>query len=366
MRLLICTQKVDKNDPVLGFFHRWIEVLAKDAEEVTVICLEEGEYTLPKNVRVFSLGKKVSGTFSPQDPKGAARKRFLTPFSQVWKRLCYASLFYKRIWQERKNYDAVFVHMNQEYVLLGGWLWRLLGKKVTMWRNHGAGNWLTDIAATFCHHIFCTSQYSYTARYAKTVLIPVGIDTEMYAPAGEVSRIPHSVLYVGRIAPVKNVHVLLAAALARAAEDPLLTATFIGPDDPRFPAYLPGLQQTVVDAGLSGRIRFLGPLPAAATVPHFQSHQLLVNLSPDGMYDKVIFEAMASGCLVLVSNKQLQAALGATYAVSATDAVLLAKKIAALVAVSPDERTRMSDKLRAYVVAEHSLALLADRLSHIL
>ena len=109
VKILIITQKVDQNDDVLGFFHGWIAEFAKHAEQVTVIALGVGGYNLPKNVRVFSLGKE----------RGVSR-------------LEYTLNFYRLIWRERKNYDVVFVHMNQEYVLFGGLLWKLLGKKITI------------------------------------------------------------------------------------------------------------------------------------------------------------------------------------------------------------------------------------------
>src|SRR3989344_3937656 len=96
MKILIVTQKVDKNDPVLGFFHRWIEEFAKHYESLVVICLEKGEYHLPQNVKILSLGKE----------ERISKVRYIVHF-------------YKYIWQERKNYDAVFVHMNQEYIILG-------------------------------------------------------------------------------------------------------------------------------------------------------------------------------------------------------------------------------------------------------
>ena len=58
MKLLILTQKVDKNDTTLGFFHRWIEEFSKNYEKIIVICLYKGEYNLPQNVEVYSLGKE--------------------------------------------------------------------------------------------------------------------------------------------------------------------------------------------------------------------------------------------------------------------------------------------------------------------
>src|ERR1700722_5572507 len=109
MKLLILTQKVDINDPILGFFHSWINTLSLRFEKVTVICLEKGQYNLPPNVKVLSLGKEYR------------RSRFN-----------YVKKFYSYIWSERDEYDAVFVHMNQEYVLLGSLFWKLWNKEVMM------------------------------------------------------------------------------------------------------------------------------------------------------------------------------------------------------------------------------------------
>ncbi len=104
MKLLICTQTVDSTDPVLGFFVRWIGEFAAQCEQVTVICLRRGEYDVPPNVRVFPLGGKSKIIRAYKLIKGSVRFK--------------------------SNYDAVFVHMNPEYVVTAGWLWKLLGKKL--------------------------------------------------------------------------------------------------------------------------------------------------------------------------------------------------------------------------------------------
>ena len=115
-RLLILTQKIDRNDPILGFFHRWVEEFAKHCESVIVVCLQKGEYDLPKNVRVLSIGKEEGG-------------------SRMRKIVRYIVRFYRYIWHERENYDAVFVHMNPIYVCLAGPWWRLTGRKIALWRS---------------------------------------------------------------------------------------------------------------------------------------------------------------------------------------------------------------------------------------
>jgi len=58
MKLLIITQTLDKNDPLLGFFHEWIRKFTEHFEEIIVICLQKGEYDFPGNVKVLSLGKE--------------------------------------------------------------------------------------------------------------------------------------------------------------------------------------------------------------------------------------------------------------------------------------------------------------------
>ena len=113
MKLLIITQKVDDHDDVLGFFVRWIEEFAKHAEKVTVICLQKGEYNLPHNVSVLSLGKETGKS-----------------------RFTYFVRFFRYIWKLRSDYDTVFVHMNPIYVLLGGVFWKLWFKKIALWYTH--------------------------------------------------------------------------------------------------------------------------------------------------------------------------------------------------------------------------------------
>ena len=184
MKLLILTQRVNINDPALGFFHRWIDEFSKNFEKITVICLQKGEYKFPENVRTFSLGKE----------KLSANSLKLSALRKIR----YTIYFWKYIWQERKNYDTVFVHMNQEYVLLGGIFWKLFGKKIYMWRNHHSGSFLTDIAAVFCEKVFCTSKYSYTAKYKKTVLMPVGVDTSKFirSESLKVHKVRNSILFL--------------------------------------------------------------------------------------------------------------------------------------------------------------------------
>ena len=91
MKLLLCTQVVDKNDPVLGFFVRWIEEFKREGEG-GVISLK----TLGRGGRVM----------------------------RAWHLLRRASA---------GQYDAVFVHMNPEDVAGARGGWELRRPKNTTW-----------------------------------------------------------------------------------------------------------------------------------------------------------------------------------------------------------------------------------------
>jgi len=275
MKLLVVTQKVDRTDPILGFFHRWIEEFAKNFEKVTVVCLEKGEYHLPQNVKILSLGKE-----------------------ERISKVRYIVLFYKYIWQERKNYDAVFVHMNQEYILLGGVFWRFLGKKITMWRNHGFGNLSTRFAVLISNKIFYTSPSSFTARFKKSVQMPVGIDTNFFKPNPSVTRVPNSVLFLGRISPVKKV--LEFVEWFNALED-MFTATVAGAALPKDEYY-----EKLVRAKASERIKFIGAVNQDQALKLYQSHEIYVNKTPAGSFDKTILEAAACGMKLMVDNPDAQ------------------------------------------------------------
>ena len=336
MKLLIITQQVNRTDPILGFFHRWIVEFSKHFESITVICLQKGEYDLPSNVNVLSLGKEEK----------QSRSQYL------WR-------FYSYVWSERRNYDVVLSHMNQEYVFLAGWLWKILGKRIYMWRNHYAGDELTDMAAAFCAKIFCTSRHSYTAKYKKTVLMPVGVDTDLFKPDPAVTRVPDSILSLGRIAPSKKLDVLISALRILKDRGVSFTASFYGDADGKDESYDQNLRESVHGSGLESVVRFFPAVPNDRTPLVYSAHDIFVNLSPSGMYDKTIFESMACGCKVLVSNKDIASKIDAKYVFRQDDEVDLADKLGVLLS----EPAVGDEKLQKYAAENHSLVSLATELA---
>ena len=416
MRLLFITQVVDADDSVLGAYHGWIAEFAKLFERIEVICLKEGSHAFPANVRVHSLGKERRFQKGPQCQQELQfQKAYQSKFTLYGKnpneenlnrenpeeekstlygkfvyRIQYSFRFLALAWRLRRDYDAVFVHMNQEYVLIAGPLWNMIGKPVYLWRNHYAGSWLTDLAAAFCKNVFCTSRASYTAKYRKTILMPVGVDTGVFkrpsrerrpseehgstafsrmdvgnteasrpnVPRTDITRAPHSILSLGRIAPSKNLHVLIEALGLLSARGIDFSADIYGDALPKDASYAKKLSVRVKELDLERIVRFHAGMPNRETPRIYGAHEIFVNCSPAGMFDKPLLEAAACGCRILSTSQDLREEAGES-AHTASDASSIASGLGRLMeAFHADDLSGL--------VSRHSLKKLGERLSCIL
>ena len=348
MRLLILAQAVDLDDPVLGFFDRWLEEFAARYESIEVVCLKEGRHSLPANVHVHSLGKPSFAKAS----KGTG--------ARLTSRIKYILNFYRYLWKLRGSYDAVFVHMNQEYVLLGGIFWRLFGKKIVLWRNHRKGSLATRIAGMLADTVCYTSPASYVAAFKNSAIMPVGIDTEFFAPQ-KVNRPESSILFLGRLDPVKRPEIFIDALQQLRDEGVAFTADIVGDPSKGSEDYTHDVRNRAATLALDGSLRFLPGVTQDAARDLFASHAIYVNLTPSGSFDKTIGEAMASGCIVVVSNDAVRLVLGDSLVVSDTQGTARALTIA--LSMPQGERSEMALRNRAYIEREHSLALLSSKLA---
>ena len=270
MRLLILTQKVDRNDDVLGFMHGWINEFAKKCEKITVICLKKGEVSLPANVKVLSLGKET-----------------------VESRVKYLVNFYKYIFQERKNYDAVFVHMNPEYFTLGGWWWFVTRKPMYLWYTHYTMHMHLRLAGWLCKRMFAATkqslpQYDHTG---KKVVTGHGIDVDFWLKGvkEETPQDYKKLLTVHRICRSKRFELVIKSLLHL---DDEYTVTIYGRDVEK--DYYAELQDLVKDLHLEKRVTFIGPVPMEALKQVYGKHRLMVNMASETI-DKTMLECMLFG-----------------------------------------------------------------------
>ena len=350
MKLLIITQKVDRNDPILGFFHRWIIEFAKHFESIAVICLFEGEHNLPANVKVFSLGKEEGG-------------------ARISKTLRYIVRFYKYIWNERKNYDVVFVHMNPIYIVLGGVLWRMWKKKISLWYTHKSVDLKLRAAEKFVHIIFTASKESFRLSSKKVFVMGHGIDCDQFKPDayenGDILRI----ITVGRITPVKNYETLMEALAIIAHENIHFTLEVVGvPATKEDELYNIHIHSLIQAKDIDPYIVFAGKIPHHELLGHLKKADIFVNLSETGSLDKAILEAMACGLMVVTSNEAFREMFSGDKEIlmfPQRNARVLADRLKKISALEMDARCALTKRLRHIIVEEHNIKILIPRiLSH--
>ena len=179
-----------------------------------------------------------------------------------------------------------------------------------MWRNHAKGSILTRMAVMMSHRVFCTSPQSYTAQFNKTKIMPVGIDTEFFKPDPSVRKKPNSILFLGRIAPVKNVDVFVESLNELQSQGIEFSVTMAGAALPQDSEYKRKVRARVAEYRLGDKVKFVGAVTQGKALRLYKEHELYVNLTPSGSMDKTIFEAMACGSTVVSSNKDILEAIG--------------------------------------------------------
>lgn len=335
MKLLICTQAVDSTDSNLGFFHRWIEEFARHCEFVVVVCLREGEHALPSNVRVLSLGKE----------KGASK------IARVIK-------FYSYIIENRKSYDAVFVHMNSEYVVLGGWLWHKWGKKIGLWYAHKSVTRILQTAMRFLDVVFTVSPDSFKISSEKVRAVGHGIDTELFKPAMREASIETRFITTGRIAPSKRIIEILQVLDILHERGELFSFTVVGEaGTPEEEKYAIRLRQEIAKRPYHAKVYMRGGLLHDNLPPVLNLQDIFLNFGVTGNMDKAGLEALSVGLPVITTNEWFKALLlPYELFVPSSHPTLIADAIQKF--MSRTDRAAIVATLRGKVVAEHSLAKL--------
>lgn len=336
--LLIITQKVDKNDQLLGFFIEWLRLFANNFKNITVLCLEKGQFSLPNNVKVLSLGKD----------SGVSKLKQLVHF-------------YKLIYGHKNNYDEVFVHMNPIWVVLGGVSWHLMKKKIFFWYTSGGVTTKLKIAEKLADTILTASKESFRLPSKKVIVTGHGIDTELFKPdlTKKINDGKSRLLSVGRIALVKNYETLVSAAKILKSKNIDFSVTMIG-EAPleKDKKYEEQLKLLIASYKLQNTFNFTGKVVNKDLPPYYQSHDIFIHLSKTGSLDKTILEAMACGMKVLSSNDSARSFLEDKYLFNENDPSMLAEKIIFVI------EEPVSPELRNYVVNHNKLDDLIEKISN--
>lgn len=341
MKLLIVTQKIDYNDPVLGFFHRWVEEFAKSADSVVLLASFVGAHSLPANVSVYSFGKE----------KG--RKKLL----RIWN---FWGLFSRHF----ADADAVFFHMIPEFVIAASPF--LVSRKCStgLWYAHKSVTPKLRFAEKFVTFIFTSSHDGFRTPSKKVIAVGQAIDTDFFSVSSLVNHAPGiRLLTAGRISPVKDIETIIRACgiLKETWTREWVLLVVGGPAVPRDYVYFESLKALVGRLGLAHAVHFAGAHPYLEMPELYRAHDIFISLSSTGSMDKAVLEAMASGLSVLTANESFQSTLPAKYFLEKRSPELLAERIK----VFADEQ-RPNRELRRLVVERHGLTPTIQRIIEVL
>ncbi|MBI2450081.1 MAG: glycosyltransferase family 4 protein [Candidatus Nealsonbacteria bacterium] len=342
MKLLIIVQRVDFNDDNLSFFHRILEKFSEKLEKVFVVGLQVGEHHLPENVEVFSLGKE----------KGYSKIRQFFRMQKI-------------LFKCLPESDGVYCHMGSIFAIAAFPLAKLFGKKLVLWYAHGALPWKLKLAEKLVNVIVTSSSAGCRLKSKKIEVVGQAIDTEFFKPIKEV-RPPEEVkprvikiLYAARLVPVKDHKTLIEAVniLVNQKNINNLKARILGrPLLKSQEEYLADLKNLVKNYNLESHIEFAGGVSFSEMPEYFNWADLFVNPSSTGSLDKVVLEAMSSGCLVLTCNEAYREILAQKYMFKKGDEKDLAQKMLNLMGAAEDPA------LREIVVKNHNLNNFIDKI----
>ena len=254
------------------------------------------------------------------------------------------------------------MHMNPEYIVLGGLLWKSWGKTVALWYAHKKVSLILRLAEQFTDVVFTSTTSGFRLPSKKVKVIGQGIDTDKFKVPGEKYKVEEKIfriVTVGRISPSKDYDTLIDAVALLSLKQSSIRVDIFGPTSfVSDEVYLARLKEKIAQKKLTSVISFRGPIANTELPLELGKADLFVNMGHTGSMDKAVPEAMACGLPILTCNEAFVEVLG-EYASQLMypkgDARVFADKIEMIAKLSPEDRQRIGAQLREIVVTKHSL-----------
>jgi len=341
MRLIFITQRVDPDDPVLGATVAKLRALAERCDELVVLTDSSIPGALPENCRVRTF---------------AARSR-------LGRGIRFGQALAAEI-ARRPRPAAVVAHMCPIYAVLAAPLARPAGVRVLLWYAHWNRTRTLELATRLSTTVVSVDTRSVPVTSPKIVGIGHGIDLDQFPCSRRTGNEGLRALVLGRYSETKGIEaVVRGVGLARAGgldvtlacHGPAITSVEESDRD--------RLSRVVAELGLEDVVTIGGPIPRSEVPSVLAAADVLVNNHRSGAPDKVVYEACAACCPVLVSNQlfdELLDDLEPRLRFPVDDAADLADRFGALAALAVAGREQLGTELRRRVAERHSVGSWAD------
>lgn len=341
MKLLVTTQAVDINHPILGFMIGWITEFSKHFDEVHVICLQKGMYNLPSNVFVYSLGKE----------SGENKLKYTLRFYRH-----FAHIFF------RVHVDYVFFHMGAIYNILAAPFFlirKIYGTKFYWWKAHGHINTIGKLALLFVDRVYTSTESGFSIDTKKRHVIGQAIDTTLFLSSINKPERKKEIIFVGRVMPIKHIEDFIDTALILLEQNPELRFSIIGPNGDG--TYYKRQRAKVLALGLENAVSFVDSKTQSELVPVYQNAFVFLNTSLTHSMDKTVLEAGLCGCVPVTGNKAFVGLLNddGLYVETPTPqnyAEVIQKLL------TQEDTSGLQMKLQSEIIRQHSLNTFPQRI----
>lgn len=345
MNLLIFNLKTDAADAILGFTNDWINALAIHFEKIVVLSMSAGQLNLAANVQVHSVGKEKR--------YGEVRRAF-NFYALLWKIL------------KTEKIDACFVHMIPVFAVMGWPLLKLKRIPMMLWYAHRARSGLLRLATNLVDRVVSASAGSFPIATPKLKILGHGIDTNRFIPGTfKKSETVYQILTIGRIAPVKNLHILIQAiAELKKMVHTSFKLKIMGPCLlPEDRLYLQELKDLCEKLHVQNDVQFADAVPHYRIQTEYQQTDCFINLSDTGSVDKAVLEAMSCGVAVITSNLAFVEIFSEmpSWALSQAHPDIIALAIQSQMAIL--DQQKIKKQVREIVIKNHSLPKLAQQIT---
>lgn len=350
LRLLMTTQIIDSDHPILGFAHTWVAKIAERIDELHVICRLVGRNSLPSNVRLYRL---IQNTETSKLTKFIRFQKYAAPLLLM------------------RQVDCVFVHQTEINALLAAPYAKPMGIPIVIFKAHGLSlRPSLRIATRLVDRVLTSEARAFPIETTKKLVIGQGIDIECFRKRKEavLSQNIKKIISVGRYSPIKGYEVLIEACAILVSRGHLdFRFAIYGADHYQgCREYFDKLRYMIHRLRIEQFFELHGPIPYSAVAAIYESAYLVVHPSEAISLDKVVLEVMACERLVLTSTELFHSVLGENLSrdlmFEKNNAVELADKIEWAMSLSENTYLAITKELRQLVIESHSVDHLADRI----
>jgi glycosyltransferase involved in cell wall biosynthesis len=344
VRLVVVTQTVDADHPVLAQTVDLLAALASRCTRVEVLCDRVGRHDLPANVGFRTFGART----------------------KLGRGLGFETALARSL---RPRPGGILVHMVPTFAVLAAPLVKPARVPLLLWYTHWHASRSLRLAVRLCDRVLSVDERSFPIASEKVRGIGHAVDVERFAPRGRpAGGGPLRLLALGRFARWKGYGTLLDGFGLAVADGLDATLEIRGPeltDDER--AHRAELGARVAaDRVLAARVRLAPPVVRDKVPALLAAADALVSATePRGgeTLDKVVYEAAACAVPVVASNTALAEFLDdlpLRLRFRARDGRDLAGVLAGLGAAGAEMRAEAGTALRLRVESGHSVGSWAD------